>query len=1489
MSEIQLGKGSKNFGIVFTDKLKGGIKREQLKTESQKSIFDTVDIDKNGVLDANEMQQFTQKLQDVAGNDKLTKREAKQFLKQENLKDIDKKELFNFVNQLSQGSENIKESKVFEQNGEKTILITYNDGSQETINPDKTSQVISTDQNNNVTTRFFDENKQLTKEALVQENGDTETTDFQDGQPAVKTVVTNNGTKTAVITYQDGKEASQVIKEGTIESQYKYIDGQPVLMQKVEDLGNDIKRTTAYTYNEDGTVVADITEPGKNTIQQIKDGKLLSEVITEGDKKTERLYKDDSTIQELITQGDNKTATVYNSENKKLEQCVIKDGKQYVLEYDGEGNTKGIIVQNGESISDLAKKFNCSEQQIRELNKDILKGKSYFDVGSEIKIPGELNADDKVLQGRKSADEAKAEFARDQQIREQKRAAKALEDARLKQLGLINRNGAGETVVAHTKTQQNLKLTKVGNAENGRSICKGQGGRYFVVSHDGGILKEVYVTNTTMFANGKKVQAKVRDENGNIVDKQVALVPGAAKDQHGRQLVVDAKGNAYFMSTDGRLLSNTYIQKSNTADVIRKDSKAAQSATMNMLTSQLDSAQAAFDQQMAEDGWAGDVADGISILWGSDNRASKVREDLQAYRNTINELKIAAGQGDDTFKAKFKEKFGIDYNQNAIADYLMKPTAENYRKAFGTKQSIGERVAKYNESQQTGAAVVKGVTTVAAGVAIGIATGGVGLAALGTAAVTTGAASFAINASDRVSSDVGLKDGELTEIAKGALIDGATVLAGGVVGKAAATVVKGTNVASAMTRAGINAAGDVAIGAGTEYMQTGEVTVEGTLINTAMAGVGFAAESGALKNVINKVRHKGSSGNNAPNVAANPDVAISNATNVTTNADVPKSGKLNGRDPIVDGEVVRNINQQHLNANERKIVNEALDDVPTPDELDAYAKEIAYKAPTPEEQVALDAHQEQVKIDYAEANRIENNAVIKERKTSSEVETDFDKLNDEIKGLDGSIKRLKQQIAGAKRFGKNTSKLEMQLASLEEKRKIKADELKALETPKEAKISNEVNVHGKDNNMYELPTSEERMVMGQIGNSISSAKTLEDLAKLQQLLEKMPESEQKTILQDQLNKKLDTFNTSNTSASRPEANMSAQDFSNVVSGTKLPKDQPVFLKGTETLELSGYELDLSAPDVKSKLDAMKNGDVITVGRNGDIKIDAKYDKVSRQHLTIEKTNNGYIVRDTSTNGTVIGEKLPDINPDELCRVSGNNGKPVPSKYIRTSREARAFMNDAIESGSYTKDLESYIKTMNRMHEISAHGKSGNYYWYGEAGHGSNTINPGQIRSEGRMQNRRLDSAKQIEEVAKQYGDPYRVDITSTVKLKGIPKDYLPCDYEGGYHIYPDGKSLTKYYYKEMHRTSKEVIKLINNGASERKILKKLAEHYQYAANARPYGQINNPLFMNEVNTLLSKAGMKGMPQGILDIAAMHLQPDTFKKYFMDQYYATAFN
>ena len=648
-----------------------------------------------------------------------------------------------------------------------------------------------------------------------------------------------------------------------------------------------------------------------------------------------------------------------------------------------------------------------------------------------------------------------------------------------------------------------------------------------------------------------------------------------------------------------------------------------------------------------------------------------------------------------------------------------------------------------------------------------------------------------------------------------------------------------------------------------------------------------------------------------------------------------------------------------------------------------------------------------------------------------------------------------------------------------------------------------------EKNEFRYPTPEEKFAMGQIGNNIGRAKTLDDLDKAQAWLDKMPDCDQKSRLAAQLDAKRQQLTADN--------NVDAfLDYSKAQPGTKLPKDSPVLLTGNETLRLANYDLDLSSPQIKSRLDAMQEGDVITVGREGDIKIDSAYSGVSRKHLTIEKTADGFIVKDTSRNGTSIGQKsqiseavsyrtsieqsqkfnqthridvgevvmdgykdggrglrfdsngnpinrptreiivldrqkdtklqsiisdvkkktarmsdkekaaflqkyihnltgdgsaavnnskswdrthigqevllgdivtnnppvavcrhrsllfkvlgdevglnielqrgnfndewgggghawntvrfkdgtsaiydamhnktssttpgrvdnyarkyytvldeplytnglpplqrrtqLPEINENELVRTAGNNGKPVPELYVKTSREARAYLNQAIESGSYTESLESYIQTINRMHVISAFGESGKDFWYGEHGGGQLDINAGHIRDEGVLRNHRIDSAIEVEDIARQYGDSYRVDRSSKVKLPGIPDSFQPSDIQGGYHFYPDGVSLKPYYYKEMHRTAKEALKLIDKGASEKEILEKIAEHYQYAANARPYGQINNSLFMNEINTLLTKAGMRTIPHGILDIASMHLQPKYFKRYFIDQYYQTA--
>ena len=352
--------------------------------------------------------------------------------------------------------------------------------------------------------------------------------------------------------------------------------------------------------------------------------------------------------------------------------------------------------------------------------------------------------------------------------------------------------------------------------------------------------------------NTEGAGGKFKAGNGNEY-----TVVGAAT--NGRTIVKDSKGNFQVVAQDGTLLNKDYVIKSNTVDNIRHNNKIAQNTTIQLMQSQMDNAQEAFDAQLAKDGWAADVADGVSNLWGwaqkDGNQAWRVRKDLKAYNKNITDLQKAAQQGDAQFNAKFKEIYGIDYNQNAMVDYVNNPTQENYQKAFGTKNNITERVQNYNNSQDTGAVIVKGTATVAAGVAVGVATGGVGLAAVGVAAAGTAASSAAINVSDRLSSDVGLQDGEMTEIMKNAAWDGASVLAGGAVGKIAGTAIKGATTAAKAGRAAVSAAGDTAIGAAQEYAETGQVTAAGTALNAALGGVGIAAESGALTRVGQKIKN----------------------------------------------------------------------------------------------------------------------------------------------------------------------------------------------------------------------------------------------------------------------------------------------------------------------------------------------------------------------------------------------------------------------------------------------------------------------------------------------------------------------------------------------------------------------------------------------------------------------------------------------------------
>ena len=73
-----------------------------------------------------------------------------------------------------------------------------------------------------------------------------------------------------------------------------------------------------------------------------------------------------------------------------------------------------------------------------------------------------------------------------------------------------------------------------------------------------------------------------------------------------------------------------------------------------------------YNGQLQQDGIAADIADGVSRIWGSENTAAKVRRDLKIANSELQELKEASIEGEEAYKAKFKEIFGIEPLQDKL-------------------------------------------------------------------------------------------------------------------------------------------------------------------------------------------------------------------------------------------------------------------------------------------------------------------------------------------------------------------------------------------------------------------------------------------------------------------------------------------------------------------------------------------------------------------------------------------------------------------------------------------------------------------------------------------------------------------------------------------------------------------------------------------------------------------------------------------------------
>ena len=223
MADMNVSFGKKS-NVLLTG-FKAGLKKESLKTEQEKSVFDAIDKDKNGVLDENEVQNFTKAL-DASNDGKVSRKEAKAFLKENNL-DLKKKEVLNFLKANINNTENVESAKSVQKDGKTVVQVTYKDGSVETINPDKSSELATTDADGNVKTQYKDENGVLTRDRLEKKDGDKtvstlETYYAQDGTTPTQSVeqdLENNSTTT--ILYKSGTPESKKVKQGTTTSRYK--------------------------------------------------------------------------------------------------------------------------------------------------------------------------------------------------------------------------------------------------------------------------------------------------------------------------------------------------------------------------------------------------------------------------------------------------------------------------------------------------------------------------------------------------------------------------------------------------------------------------------------------------------------------------------------------------------------------------------------------------------------------------------------------------------------------------------------------------------------------------------------------------------------------------------------------------------------------------------------------------------------------------------------------------------------------------------------------------------------------------------------------------------------------------------------------------------------------------------------------------------------------------------------------------------------------
>ena len=179
--ELRLGKKGEN---VDLSKIKGGIRRDDIKDEKLKNIFDKYDTDDNDILSSKEAQEFIKDVKASAKNSVFSRLEARRFAKKEIGKGEAKaSDVWEFTSTLSRVSD-AKDLAGSSVNSAGQEVITYEDGTVETVNKDGSSVIESKDENGRPVFVHKDENGNL----IIPDNGIQTVTLSYDEKPGIQAI-----------------------------------------------------------------------------------------------------------------------------------------------------------------------------------------------------------------------------------------------------------------------------------------------------------------------------------------------------------------------------------------------------------------------------------------------------------------------------------------------------------------------------------------------------------------------------------------------------------------------------------------------------------------------------------------------------------------------------------------------------------------------------------------------------------------------------------------------------------------------------------------------------------------------------------------------------------------------------------------------------------------------------------------------------------------------------------------------------------------------------------------------------------------------------------------------------------------------------------------------------------------------------------------------------------------------------------------------------